>query len=626
MAAAGSAVQSPNMQALAERFLKNAYELKSLLSKLPLKHLIIYGSDKIEIQKEITRLKKRSVEALSSQDPSSPYKLTPLIVAVLTGRHDVMEMLLKEGADPKVPDHMGLRALHHAALLSDDVALERLLKNDPNSDQMKTRFEGTYKDIQNLTSKPKTSKKANIYVRLFKKDEEKVSAKKYKELTERCYADKMYASPEEFFKFWIKQAHVPENADHMSVLVNRSWSELFSDKSQENPCALVFPSCCSIARGETSPRVVARTVIPEKSSFLAYFGEIKPSSLDPSKIDSIIPGSLAHFIQDGFPNCVLLQHFENGFPVPTAVSLKEIERGETIYANLNDSSIKLNMPCPVRNKKGLLELVSNDQNFEPLWNEKPFEGKKAQKTKDVTAANNFSLNHMQLMAGLRYLVSTPSAQLYLISKDKLPLELFEKLLKALADLDLPPGSINIAKEILELQKSMKNFEDEVDRKFDTDSRNEDAGERKAAYATYMANRVLLSDTLSAIGKRAEKYSMRSLIFVISTLRRVFQTGMTREIWDKFFDGIDNMFTITEKVAKLHLCGPELKTKGLIIAQEIIDDLQKPEHMRWYTATPQKLIYLQQLLAEFIQLTDEELISYDLLLKISKITNFIKEVT
>lgn len=130
--------------------------------KKSLHYLIALGQSAPYIQKLAAQYKESNPHYLTFQD-SKNYHLTPLALATIYGRVDVVDILLQQGVKADIQDSWGFTCLHHAALLqnSSEMLTHLVEKIKALSSDVFTRlrgmrsvFGGTYEDIHRLASPP----------------------------------------------------------------------------------------------------------------------------------------------------------------------------------------------------------------------------------------------------------------------------------------------------------------------------------------------------------------------------------------------------------------------------------------------------------------------------------------
>ena len=123
---------------------------------MALHYLVAFNQPEKNIQGWLEKHPESEYLNFSNQEH---FGLTPLSVCVIVNNKSLARLFLNLGADPKIGDHQGWSAFHHAAIIGDQEMLILLIQEVGKS-VAETLFNfagGTYKDLLELITPPTIS-------------------------------------------------------------------------------------------------------------------------------------------------------------------------------------------------------------------------------------------------------------------------------------------------------------------------------------------------------------------------------------------------------------------------------------------------------------------------------------
>lgn len=132
--------------------------------------------------------------------------LTPLHIATIMGREDVVQKLIKAGADVNVQDKRSWSSLHHAALAGNRVIINLLIAAGADEKAL-SDTNGTYQSLLKLRETGiKTIERIPLLWRESDNASCMLTCEQFEKLTKATYRSENYASSDYLIQAW----HTPE--------------------------------------------------------------------------------------------------------------------------------------------------------------------------------------------------------------------------------------------------------------------------------------------------------------------------------------------------------------------------------------------------------------------------------
>lgn len=272
-------------------------------------------------------------------------QVTPLHLAVMKEREDLIGALLAAGSDPNRVDEGGWSPYHLVALTTNMVAILKIFKGYPVNKNLKTQAGDTFEDL--LIQIGRTPQKRGMS-KVFIEEEEGLSPLTEENLQKvglESYTDSILFSPETYSFLWHKST---EGGDNLTDYYHK----LFATLPDKAPKVVVAPDreICQLS-GKKVLGLKAGQQIPFGSAICMYGGPIIAQiqrtfdghldNVEHSEdydigfqqkmaIHPFTNGNAARFMNDGFPNVAL--RFIPGKGL-IAIALKDIKEGEFLHFN-----------------------------------------------------------------------------------------------------------------------------------------------------------------------------------------------------------------------------------------------------------------------------------------------------
>lgn len=299
-------------------------------------------------EKELKKYKKNDLNGVAS-----PYKLSALHIATITGQSQIVQLLCDlPASNLNISDRHGWTPLHHAAVLGDKVSQKIFLLGKADK-KAKSNNNGTYLDLVRL----KTIQPISIN----SWDENSSSVKTLSpEEVEKVFSpfkfvDEVFMPPQLQIKNWLKleefeiKNSLTDPDAYQNFLKNRP--SLYLKKSTQNDEGKPL---------DTGYGVCVNEAIKAGSVICEYVGEDVSEELElsPTESDYLLRDSTNHFnvdgegphhllsygsmIGDGFPNCVAITGaFLKGRDCRTVfVALTDLKKGDELFYNYGSHHIK----------------------------------------------------------------------------------------------------------------------------------------------------------------------------------------------------------------------------------------------------------------------------------------------
>jgi|GEM_PF-1524667 len=336
------------------------------------------------------------------------FGLTPLSVCVIVNNKNLARLFLDRSADPKIGDHQGWTAFHHAAIIGDQEMLILLVQKVGESvaETLLNFAGGNYKDLVELiTPRPISLQERVCYYHEGEKEAVACTAEKFQSLTGVPFCHSVVVSPQELIKQW-KNLKLEANPDP-SAKAERVYLEYLNNAPK-------------ISFGRDSPEspygfdVFAEENIKENQVITTYGGiadSDRPYTAHTiysmNDVHSEKIRNLGAMINDGFPNCGCSLETIKGFRRLLFIAIRDIKKGEKIlfnYGLTHPTKIYQSFPHFELNPGELERYVANGSLVEKL--------------------TTLSKGHSSFAdrERLKYLLETPSSMLYLLSKGALKRE------------------------------------------------------------------------------------------------------------------------------------------------------------------------------------------------------------
>lgn len=385
-------------------------------------------------------------QAINSQFFDAVY---PLHLAVMGGKRDSIEPLLKAGEDINNQDFNGFTALHHEAMKGNTLGVKRLLKNGADP-AIKNKFNGTYMDLLRMNRPFRTGKDVDYPL-----DPTLFSAHRDTDihhLDPQCLSSKFefvyenVARPNFMIDMWNGDTNPPPKEQIESMLpslmkIHQSNNENYAKfktnppqlsikpvltddtgkpiKGMKAPCGLFATH--PIKRGEVIAEYAGELIFDEKADRLkdkSYLWKDK----DSPAIDARTYRSAAAMANDAFPNaCVTGLQYDAKFQAgidglshrKLMIALEDIAPGEQITINYAISD---------NTKHSHIELKPGA--LEKFYKENPWKTLKSDLAKidNADATIEDVLWGINIAGKMEYLFQTPEALPYLIEKGLLKKE------------------------------------------------------------------------------------------------------------------------------------------------------------------------------------------------------------
>ncbi len=337
------------------------YRTKSPRVKEHLFHFCL-GLDEPESQiiKLIDTIKGRA--KLTSHDAKC-HELTPLIIAVMQGKREVVDKLLscpevQNSIDAK--DAYGWTAYHHAALVSDEIA--RIILGAGANKDAKTNLGGSFEDIQRMTTLQKNPPR-NVTFKGAPITEEVARS----QFGMESFQDEVYFSPSQLKALWQMEKWTLD--PNLSPLTLNSIKEpppkLQVAEVQTGLFGLVADE--DIEPGSYIGEYTGeyRGSLPRSFNFESHFSEedreLTSYLIDPYDAKSI--GGSIRFINCGPSNANFMQVNIRGAKRVVVISTERIKKGDPIYLNYGLMATNVSFgPQILFNKEKICSFFAADLN------------------------------------------------------------------------------------------------------------------------------------------------------------------------------------------------------------------------------------------------------------------------
>lgn len=372
----------------------------------------------------------------------SEHRLTPLHIAVIKGKLEYVELLIKESSvNVDEVDAYGWTPLHHAALLTDHLVIAKALINKKADEAKKTSLRATWKDLRRLAGFEATrAPSANsLYYQREDGQIENVSSMSetlMKQIGLKGITDELMFPRSELLVLWTDRP--PQGEYYLFTTALKSY-ELFLKSS---PKLLIQPDP-SLPKDDSNLGLWTLQDLKRGEAIGTYSGQLLPTLDRPRSLEEAIlikpkfddfynftnsthaifpreQGNASRYMDDGFPNMTftLLPVQENRF---LAITLEDIPKGSRLTWNYKlVLYLKWGHYRILRKKEmedffkkmspqNALQLLMKDFHF--LRKQIPLEGKTLS-----TGTLSIYAEHENLKEKLRYLYHTPAAGIYLSLK------------------------------------------------------------------------------------------------------------------------------------------------------------------------------------------------------------------
>lgn len=312
-------------------------------------------------------------------------KVTPLHLAVMKEREDLIRELLELGADPNAQDEGGWTPYHLTALTTNSVSIRAIFDKYPVKKDLKTKAGDSFEDLLVQTGKiPQKWGMSKVFIEeadgLCPLTEENLS-----KVGLESYTDSLLFSPETYPFLWKKEY---EGADKLTS----DYEELFATLPETAPKVVIAVDneisqssgkrCLGLKAGQnisfgSAICMYAGPIIPQEGKH--FYGHLENDELSKAydigfqqgmAIHPFTIGNAARFMNDGFPNVSLRLVPGKGF---IAIALKEIKEGEFLHLDYETVYRLKWLGSFLKDKEALLEffkqmplreLIANvDQDF-----------------------------------------------------------------------------------------------------------------------------------------------------------------------------------------------------------------------------------------------------------------------
>jgi hypothetical protein len=340
----------------------------------------------------------------------SPYKITPLITAILFGNKEAYKLLLEADVNPNESDFHNWTALHHAAAINNEELLSLLLdhKADP---YLKTDLKGTVLDILWMV---KTYFPTKLPITLYESNEHKpLTNMEFKKLTGAFYTGNIIITTDQLYKDC-----------YLSYIRNDFDNTKLNKIILENECKKTEGFDLYIEKNKFGFGVKAQKEIPPFHIITEYTGTIIDNPSSAEDVDYLLCNlqgqhfrNIGAMVNDSLPNTIFLPISINGYTRSFLVSLEKIEPNTPIHISYGESSLK-NTTHSDYNYSLIVEFLKKLSIKELFEQNKKISSQNNFKDYDAKDYPDFFVNHCKL----QYLPETPLTLIRLILEDHITTE------------------------------------------------------------------------------------------------------------------------------------------------------------------------------------------------------------
>jgi len=355
---------------------------------------------------------------------NTPYKITPLQLAIIRGSYELASQMIQSGGiDLDGTDIHGWTALHHAAAMTDQAVITKLLEYKANPKMLNDR-NGTYLDLWNLTHAP--ARQAIEYqIPLWDESQKKmdiIDGAAFEKLTGARFSDEVLTSSRLLIKDWLKMDHEPESANAFLQETVRNYEEF-----SKNPPSIYMSKTHFTDEGKPMKDigygVFAGQDIQPKQVICEYIGKEISNEEENSEVEYLFSGidgksirGFGSMIQDGFPNCAFIpiNNLKGRKQRLILIALEPVAKGQPLFIDYMSHYVKWTdhvEPRPL----ALRQFVQG----RPL---KPMFDDLMQIMRNIKTSCIYDNPNLADAMKLTYLFSTPSSLLYLYFSNALSLK------------------------------------------------------------------------------------------------------------------------------------------------------------------------------------------------------------
>lgn len=250
--------------------------------------------------------------------PAGDYGLTPLHLAVILKRHQMMPLLLETRANVNAVDGRGWSAVHHAAISHDDESLSILFTHGANRFQRNPR-NGAMDDLYRMTTQPSPLNRMNVPLWNYELSRAELTPADRVFSQDMKFVTEVYTTPDDLILDWAQGQHLDSRSSSTDPRLNDNFRSAYETYLTERPLIAIARGAKNDTTGAIC-QIGLCTVAGQdfvRGKIVAEFGGQQMSkSLDPSDrtiyfSDYIDEGpqrlrSYGSLTADGLPNCILI--------------------------------------------------------------------------------------------------------------------------------------------------------------------------------------------------------------------------------------------------------------------------------------------------------------------------------
>lgn len=403
---------------LAQIFPRNMYSQAG--KSMALHYLIALGQPFEKINQWITNLKDKIL--INHHDAKNYYDLTPLNVCVLANDQKTAELLIKNGADPLIPDHKGWTPFHHLAVTQNEqmTAVLKTAKgvNEKVLSNLRNCEDGTCADIKEMLN-CRISDGDNLFnYRNAKGEIVAGSQADFNKLTEAKYYDSVFVTPSELIKIWTRPVDDPGMPEALKLFIREKLIEYLERKPNIYMGKEEGPQGWDVYAGEDLEAVQGITI---------YGGELCANSGSTEYLCADVNGkklrNLGPIINDGFPNCLMVPVNYHGIAYSFIIASQKIKKGERLLWNYGFSHpVKLDHIHLELNQKGLEKFIETTSLLSIFQN--------ICKSDFTKLSGEACAKKVAEGAKIGYILETPNTLISLLSTNTLPYKDIQNIVKS----------------------------------------------------------------------------------------------------------------------------------------------------------------------------------------------------